>query len=126
MKDDPLQWWTSVGMLKYPLLANCARKYLCIPASSATSEREFKVAKNIDKPRPNLNQSNLEMLIFLKYNLRALDYDDVEGTLIPLNWTAPNASVVKAVRVTPEAPSQQQDGSEVEDSATGDESDDED
>ena len=45
------------------------------------------MAKNIDKPRLNLNQSNLEMLIFLKYNLRALAYEDVEDTLIPLNWT---------------------------------------
>ena len=83
------------------------------------------MAKNIDKPRLNLNQSNLEMLIFLKYNLRALAYEDVEDTLIPLNWTPPNSSLVnKAPRITqPEPPSQQEteDGSSDEDSHSDEE-----
>ena len=84
------------------------------------------MAKNIDKPRPNLNQSNLEMLIFLKYNLRALAYEDVEDTLIPLNWTPPNSSLVnKAPRIItqPEPPSQQEteDGSSDEDSHSDEE-----
>ena len=126
LKDDPLKWWAPVGMLKYPLLGDCARKYLCIPASSATSEREFKVAKNIDKPRPNLNHSNLEMLIFLKYNLRAFAYEDVEDINLPLNWTAPNPSLVKAARVTqPQPPSprsSQQGTSSDEDDSTNEDS----
>ena len=85
-----------MGILKYPLLADYARKCMCIPASSAVSEREFKVAKRIDTPRPNLNKANLEMLIFLKYNLRALDYEEIKVN-VPANWTSPNSSQMKTI-----------------------------
>ena len=66
------------------------------------------------------------MLIFLKYNLRALAYEDVEGINLPLNWTAPNSSLVKAVRVTqpqlqpPSPPSQQGTSSDEDDSTNED------
>jgi hypothetical protein len=40
--DEPpiLEWW-NVNQAKIPLVANLARRYLCIPATSAPSERVF-------------------------------------------------------------------------------------
>ena len=35
--NDPLKWWKENGA-KYPYVANIARKYLAIPATSAPSE----------------------------------------------------------------------------------------
>jgi hypothetical protein len=51
-----------------------ARKFLAIPASSVTSEREFKVAKFASKYRYRLKAGNLESILFLTYNLEALGY----------------------------------------------------
>ena len=61
---------------RWPVLAKLARKYLCAPASSSASEREFKVAKNIQAQRVRLLPRNVERLLFLKYNHRALSYPD--------------------------------------------------
>ena len=36
--NDPLKWWKENGA-KYPYVANIARKYLAIPATSAPSEQ---------------------------------------------------------------------------------------
>ena len=43
---DPLNWW-SVNATNYPIISVLAKKYLAIPASSASSERVFSTAKNI-------------------------------------------------------------------------------
>ena len=51
-----------------------ARKSLAIPASSVTSEREFKVAKFASKYRYRLKAANLKSIIFLAYNLETLGY----------------------------------------------------
>ena len=45
-KDDPLLWWRNHETY-FPTIAKLARKYLCIPASTAPSERVFSTAKNI-------------------------------------------------------------------------------
>ncbi|XP_012555161.1 uncharacterized protein LOC101234409 [Hydra vulgaris] len=37
---DVLQWWRRHHR-EYPLIAKCARKYLCVQTSSASSERVF-------------------------------------------------------------------------------------
>lgn len=52
---DPLKWWDS-NQKEYPLLVDHARKYLCIPGSSAASERDFKQTKRIHEPRPSLRR----------------------------------------------------------------------
>ena len=74
IKANPLSFWEN-HQLQFPNLAKLAKLYLCPPASSTASEREFKVAKNIqtDK-RARLQPKNLEKLLFLKYNLRAISY----------------------------------------------------
>lgn len=43
---DPLNWW-SVHASNYPVLAMLAKKYLCIPASSSSSERVFSTSGHI-------------------------------------------------------------------------------
>nr|XP_055051518.1 E3 SUMO-protein ligase ZBED1 [Misgurnus anguillicaudatus] len=51
--DKPLEWWKENGS-RFPLLANMARKYLCITATSTPSERVFSAAGNIVTPHRNL------------------------------------------------------------------------
>jgi zinc finger BED domain-containing protein 1 (E3 SUMO-protein ligase ZBED1) len=65
---NPLQWWKFRGV-KYPLLRKLARKMLCIPATSAPSERVFSVAGlTISKLRTKLKPDNASCLVFLKEN----------------------------------------------------------
>lgn len=90
---DPLIWW-DCHQKEYPLLLDFARKYLCIPASSAPSERLFKKTKMIEDPRPRILPSNLEMLMFIKYNLRAVGYDtNLEPP--PPEWIPPNQRKIR-------------------------------
>ena len=67
-----------------------ARTYLGSPPSSTTSEREFKVGKALQKDRINLLPKNVEMLLFLKYNLRAIDCSTSLPT-VPEGFIAPNS-----------------------------------
>ena len=67
---DPLKWWKA-NASRYPLLANLARKYLCIPATSVPSERVFSSAGHIvNKRRACLDPSSVNMLVFLAENLK--------------------------------------------------------
>ena len=59
---------------KLPMLANLAKVYLCSPSSSTTSERQFKVSKLIQKEHIRKTTKNVETLLFLNYNFRALSY----------------------------------------------------
>lgn len=63
--DDPLEWW-SVNEKNYPNLAMLARRYLCIPATSAASERIFSVAGLvISEKRSRLSSTNAENSVML-------------------------------------------------------------
>ena len=66
---DPLVWWKS-NQKHYPQLAQLARKYLCVLATSVPSERAFSVAGHIVyEKRACLLPKNINMLVFLSANL---------------------------------------------------------
>ena len=68
-EEDPLLWWKQ-NCLKLPILSRLAHKYLCICATSASSERLFSAAGNIVTPlRAHLNPDKVEMLTFFSKNL---------------------------------------------------------
>lgn len=66
---NPLGWWNHrCGV--YPNVARLAKMYLCIPATSAPSERIFSVASLIiSKLRASITPSNAEILLFLHEEL---------------------------------------------------------
>lgn len=62
------EWWKTREK-KYPLVAALAKKYLCIPATSTSSERTFSTAGNIITSKRNcLNPETVNMLVFLFQN----------------------------------------------------------
>jgi len=66
---DPLVWWKN-NQKHYPWLAQLARKYFCIPATSVPLERAFSVSGHIVKEkRACLLPENINMLAFLSTNL---------------------------------------------------------
>ncbi|XP_023212487.1 zinc finger BED domain-containing protein 4-like [Centruroides sculpturatus] len=73
--SDPFLWWRSSKEL-FPNLSELAMKYLSAPASSIESERIFSTGGNIYEPARNrLCPENGEILMFLHYNLRVLQFE---------------------------------------------------
>lgn len=69
-ENNILHWWKHHGD-EFPLLAKLARKFLCIPASSAASERFFSLANQVlDKQRTSLEAENLDAILFLHSQLK--------------------------------------------------------
>lgn len=67
-ETDPLAWW-KVNAHRYPVLSNFARRYLQIPATSASSERLFSTFGNIySQKRMSLNSETAEAILFLNKN----------------------------------------------------------
>ena len=67
-RENPLLWWKE-NENKFPNISKLARSYLCIPASSTTSERVFSKAGNlVTKKRSSLSGSTVDALIFLNKN----------------------------------------------------------
>ncbi len=63
--SNPLLWWKE-NTLKFPYLSILARRILCIPATSAPSERIFSVAgRTISNERAKLLPENADMMVFL-------------------------------------------------------------
>lgn len=78
---DPFEWWAAREK-RYPDIAKLARKYLCIPATSASSERVFSTAGNIVSSKRNcLLPENVNLLVFLYQNRELLKsvHNEVEG-----------------------------------------------
>ena len=72
-EDDPLAWWR-VYEISYTQLSTMARKYLCVPATSAPSERLFSTGGNIVTcTRSSLKPAKVIMLVFLAKNLWATE-----------------------------------------------------
>lgn len=66
---DPLEWWR-LHQVNFPRVASLARKYLCIPATSAPSERAFSTGGNIVTcNRSALKPETVDRLVFLANNL---------------------------------------------------------
>jgi hypothetical protein len=66
--QDPLKWW-DVNKSQFPVLAQLARKYLSIQATSGASERVFSDAGLImSSKRTSMKTDLFEALIFLKRN----------------------------------------------------------
>ena len=65
----PMMWWKNHSTI-YPVLAKLSRKYLCMCATSCTSERQFSTSGNIvTSSQSSLKPSKVNMLMFLAQNL---------------------------------------------------------
>ncbi|XP_039515830.1 E3 SUMO-protein ligase ZBED1 [Pimephales promelas] len=66
---NPLEWW-KVHEANFPRVSQLAKKYLCIPATSAPSERAFSTGGNIVTcQRATLKPDKVNQLVFLSKNL---------------------------------------------------------
>ena len=64
----PLQWWKANEPL-FPHLAVIAKRFLCIPATSAPTERVFSSAGlTISNARARMLPENADNLVFLNDN----------------------------------------------------------
>jgi len=62
-KGDPLEWW-KFNQTKYPVLSILAKNYLAIPASQASCERLFSIAKHDMTPqRTHMKPDLMEALV---------------------------------------------------------------
>ena len=61
--EDPLHWWAQ-NHFHLPQLQEIARKYLCIPGTSVSSERLFsKAGEVVEARRSNLKPSNVDKIL---------------------------------------------------------------
>lgn len=68
-ETNPLEWWRQ-HEANFPRVASLAKKYLCIPATSAPSERAFSTSGNIVTCRRSaLKPERVDQLVFLAHNL---------------------------------------------------------
>ena len=59
---NPLEWWKKNSEI-FPLLSGVAKKWFCIPANSATSERVFSAGGNIvTYKRTRMQPENVDKL----------------------------------------------------------------
>ena len=66
--QNSLEYWFD-SRYKYPMLSAVARFYLCVPASSATSERSFSKTGHIMRiRRRRLTEEHVKELTFLGWN----------------------------------------------------------
>ena len=67
-QTSSLEYWAQAS-LRYPIVAQAAEKYLCIPASSATSECSTSKAGQIVRARrERLPKEHVKELSFLSWN----------------------------------------------------------
>ena len=79
-KQDPLLWWREAEATgDFPNLSKLARKYLCVPATSAAVERVFSYAGNIiSDERGRLDPTFASQLIFLRIAWKAIEVYDTK------------------------------------------------
>ncbi|CAM4579173.1 unnamed protein product [Leuciscus chuanchicus] len=67
---NPLDWWKQ-HQSEYPLLSHLAKRYLCIPGTSVSSERVFSTAGDIiTTQRSALSPEHVDEILFLNKNLK--------------------------------------------------------
>ncbi|XP_056322340.1 E3 SUMO-protein ligase ZBED1-like [Danio aesculapii] len=72
VKEDPLVWWKE-HLCQYPLFSQLAKRYLCIPGTSVSSERVFSTAGDIiTSQRSALLPEHVDQIIFLNKNLKTM------------------------------------------------------
>ncbi|KAK0153171.1 Zinc finger BED domain-containing protein 1 [Merluccius polli] len=70
LPDNPLSWW-KVHEHEYPVLSKVAKRFLCIPGTSVSSERVFSSAGDIvTAQRSVLKSEHVDQLVFLHKNLK--------------------------------------------------------
>ena len=71
-RDNPLVWW-QLNAGRFKVVSYVARRLLCVPATTTSSERVFSIAGlTVTKLRSNLKPKNVDALIFLNKNLSKL------------------------------------------------------
>ena len=66
LEGNVLEWWKT-HQTEFPLLANLAKTYLCIPGTSVPSERVFSTAGDIVRSeRSVLSAEHVDQLVFFK------------------------------------------------------------
>jgi hypothetical protein len=72
--ENPFTWWAA-NSSKYPNVANIARVYLAVPATSVESERLFsKCGLVCSDRRLSLSPQHVEHLVFLSKNMPVFGY----------------------------------------------------
>ena len=88
---NPLNWWRE-HECEYPLLSKLAKRYLCIPGTSVSSDRVFSTEGDIITAQRNaLTPEHLDQILFLHKNLkikevsfRPVDVSECKGLLLYL------------------------------------------
>jgi hypothetical protein len=94
IESDPLLVWKTMQN-EYPKLAGFARKYLCIPATSASSERMFSSAGlTITKLRNRLTPDSASMLMFLRENWASIPQQQFVTACKLMESAESNAKVI--------------------------------
>ena len=90
---DCLNWWKNYK--SSTILPSIARRYLCIPATSTSSERAFSDAGFIyNKRRAALDEDTVEMLVFIRENWEYVEEIDDLGEKIK-TWMDKKKSVIE-------------------------------
>ena len=76
--DNPLEWWKIVGTERFPFLAELARVFLAIPATSAPSESVFSRAGFEDRTnRARLGAETLRTSLLVVRNMHLLSTSEL-------------------------------------------------
>ena len=71
-QESPLKWWKE-NNTRFKVVSYVARRLLCMPATTTSSERVFSTAGlTVTKLRSCLKPKNVDALIFLNKNMSKL------------------------------------------------------
>ena len=77
---DVLLWWRDHAKI-YPLMANLAKKYLAVQATSCSSERTFSTGgRTVTNTRTRLATTNVHMILYVKENMDKVQLKNFKST----------------------------------------------